>query len=435
MKTISISILFLFFMLSQGYSKTLVYSLAELVVAVKESNQKIYMKPGRYNLEDLPPKSRHIIMSGSNNRISLKGVYVQVPVGCVHRCYISVTGDNNSIIGGEFEDTYRNGLTEITDFSAYNKDRKNLASGLGGDPVMRISGNNNLTDGIKLTVRGSFPYGYGSIYGIGADHQFGLNKRCGILITGIKNTLDNVEVQQRAFGHGIFMQKGADKTVIKNSLVEGRVRDTKELYEEKKPYDLPFRSNYLLSLEKDRPIPRDEVHSLCEDGIRMYRIPGSITIENCIVKKMRGGVRLYLGGKSSVNKTTSIDCGLTGYNLSSGGKITQSSGNFTYAPLQNFRLNRRDTEIEMTIIPSPNATGPHNIADVNGNNHKITFHRQPGPTDTKEKRAIVISGNNSTITNHTEYTIILKSSARGNKIKSVGPVTDNGSDNKVRKIR
>jgi len=174
MKAIFISMLLFSLMLGQSYSKTLVYSLAELVEAVKGSNQQIYMKPGRYNLEDLPSKSRNIEVSGSRNRISLKDVYVKVPVGCVRRCYINVTGDNNSIIGGEFEDVYRNGLTEITDFSAYNKDRKNLASGLGGDPVMKISGNNNLTDGIKLTVRGSFPYGYGSMYGIGADNVYGL---------------------------------------------------------------------------------------------------------------------------------------------------------------------------------------------------------------------------------------------------------------------
>jgi len=123
MKTLSVSILLLLLTLS-SFSKTLVYSLEELVEAVKGSNQKIYLKPGKYNFEDLPSKSRNIIISGSNNQISLKGVYVKVPVGCVGRCYINVTGDNNTIYAGEFEDTYRNGLTEVTDFSAYNKDRK-----------------------------------------------------------------------------------------------------------------------------------------------------------------------------------------------------------------------------------------------------------------------------------------------------------------------
>jgi len=230
------------------------------------------------------------------------------------------------------------------------------------------------------------------------------------------------------------MQKEADKTVIKNCLVEGRVRQTKELYEETQPYDLPARSNYKIKLENNRDIPKDEVHSLCEDGIRMYRIPGSITVENCLIKKMRGGVRLYLGGKASVDKVTAIDCGLTGYNLPTKGKITRAEGNFAYSPLQNFRLNRRDTEIEMTIIPSPHATGPHNIADIDGNNHKITFLRKRGPKDRNEKRAIIISGDNSNISNHTEYPIILKSSASKNTIKSVGPVTDNGSNNKVTKI-
>ena len=421
--------------ISHGHSKVLVYSLPELLVAVKGSNQKIYMKPGKYNLEDLPSGSRDILISGSGNVISLKNVYINIPVGCVRKTYINVSGNNNTIIGGEFEDTYRNGMTEVTDFSAYNKDRKNQASGLGGDPVMLISGDDNLADGIKLTVRGSFPYGYGSMYGIGADNKYGLDKRCGILITGVGNTLDNVEVQQRAFGHGIFMQKTADKTVIKNTLVEGRVRKSKDLYEEKNSFDLPFRSKYLMPLANNKPIPKDQVHSLCEDGIRMYKIPGSITVEECMVKKMRGGVRLYLGGKASVSGTTAIDCGHVNYNLPTEGEIIESSGNFAYAPVLNFSLNRRNAEIEMTILPSPHAIGPHNLADIDGNNHQITFLSKSNRSRSDEKRAIVVTGENSKIVNKTEYVIILESSYKNNRIISRGPVTDHGTDNTVTKGR
>jgi len=435
MKKRFIFILFLLLTMSHGYSKVLVYSLPELLVAVKKSNQKIYMKPGKYNLENLPSGSRSIDITGSNNIISLKNVYVNVPVGCVRKTYINVSGNNNKIIGGEFEDTYRNGMTEVTDFSAYNKDRRNQAYGLKGDPVMLVSGDGNLTDGIKLTVRGSFPYGYGSMYGIGADNQFGLDKRCGILITGVGNTLDHVEVQQRAFGHGIFMQKTADKTVIKNSMVEGRVRESKELYEEKNSYDLPFRSKYVMPLANDKPIPKDRVHSLCEDGIRMYKIPGSITVENCTIKKMRGGVRLYLGGKASVSGTTSVDCGRVNYNLPTEGEIIKSFGNFAYAPVLNFSLNRRNADIEMTIIPSPNASGSHNLANIDGNNHQITFHRKFGKDDSDEKRAIVVTGENSKIINKTEYSIILAPSSRKNRIVSRGSVTDRGTDNTVTKRR
>lgn len=296
-----------------SHAQVTVTSLVELRDAIQNSNQEITMTPGDYNFEDLDAdkNNRDLIFSGSNNTITLTGVYVEVPVGSVDDVYIEVSGDNNTIIGGEFEDVYRNGLTEITDFSAYNQDRENLAHGLGGDPVMKITGEKNVVDGIKLTVRGSFPYGYGSMYGINQVNVFGLDKRCGLLINGPNNTLNNVEVQQRAFGHAIFMQGDADSTVINNTYVEGRTRPTAELYYETNSYDLPFLSGYKYPYEDNRPIIVGEVHSLCEDGIRQYNGVGSVFVTNCTVKKTRGGMRLYLGGQATVKNSTAIDCGNT----------------------------------------------------------------------------------------------------------------------------
>ncbi|PNW28440.1 carbohydrate-binding protein [Formosa algae] len=414
------------------YAQKVVNSLLDLRTAVVLSNQNIVLSPGDYNFEDLPSKYRNISFTGSNNTIDLTGVYINVPVGSVSSTYIILSGSNNTIIGGEIEDTYRSGITEITDFSAYNQDRENLAHGLGGDAVMSIIGENNLVDGLELTTRGSFPYGYGSMYGIGAENIFGLDKRCGILINGKGNTLDNVVLHHRAFGHGIFMQGNADETVIKNTHVEGRVRLGAELYTETEPYDLPFLTDYLQPYVNNDPIDKTEMHSLCEDGIRMYNIPGSVTIEDCVVERMRGGIRLYLGGKATVNNVTSTDCGSSNYNLPSNvGTITNSSGNFAYAPLSDFAGNKTGYDAEWTIIPSPHATGPHNILDVNGGGHNLVLHRTEGPIDTDLSREIVVTGSGSTIINETEYTIKLESTTSGNTILSCGKglVLDEGNEN------
>ncbi|WP_434035568.1 carbohydrate-binding protein [Formosa sp. 4Alg 33] len=413
-----------------------VSTLSELQSAVLDDNQHIILNNGgdnRFNFEDdLPAVLRKIEVSGSNNTIDLSRVYIDVPVGSVSSTYFVISGDNNVIIGGEIEDTYRSGITEITDFSAYNQDRENLAHGLGGDAVVTITGEGNLVDGLKLTTRGSFPYGYGSMYGIGAENVFGLDKRCGILINGKNNTLDNIVLHQRAFGHGIFMQGDADETVIKNTQVDGRVRLGAELYNETEPYDLPYLTDYKQPYNSDLPIDNTEMHSLSEDGIRMYNIPGSVTIDNCTVDQMRGGIRLYLGGKATVNNVTSTNCGSSNYNLPADvGTITNSYGNFAYAPLSDFALNRGGYNAEWTIIPSPHATGPHNLMDVNGGGHNLVFHRTLGPIDTDLSRAIVVSGSGSTIVNETEYTIILKSTASGNTILSCGggTIIDEGSNN------
>ena len=134
------------------------------------------------------------------------------------------------------------------------------------------------------------------------------------------------------------MQDNADETVIKNTLVEGRVRPTGDLYEEDGEDDLPFRSDFKMPYEDFRDLPTDEVHSLCEDGFRQYTGVGSVTVENCTAKKMRGGIRLYLGGDAVVTNSIAVDCGSTNFNMPADGEITNSSGNFTYAPLSDFRL-------------------------------------------------------------------------------------------------
>ena len=407
-----------------------VSTLSELQEAVQINDQTIVMKPGSYKLTDLPEGSREIVCSGSNNTIDLSGVYVDAPVGTTRKRYINISGHNNTFKGGTFEDTYQSGLKEVTDFSAYNQNRTTLARGLKGDAVFGITGNDNTVVGTKLTIRGAFPYGYGSIYGIGRNNVFGLDKRCGILINGQRNTIDGCELQHRAFGHGIYMQSPADKTVIKNTLVEGRMRPSKDLYLETDPEDLPVRSNYKIG---GRSIPKDVMYPLSEDGIRVYTKGGSVTVENCTVKKMRGGIRVYLASRATVTNSTAIDCGATNYNLPSGGKITGSSGNFAYAPLSDFRLSKSRQDIELTILPSPHAVGSHNVADILGSNHKIVFHRSEGPIDTN-LRPIVVKDDNSTIRNETEYPIILESSASGNTVVSFGPVIDNGTNNKVTKL-
>jgi len=337
----------------------------------------------------------------------------------------TIDGSNNTLLGGTFEDTYTTGLTTVTDFVAYNDDDR-LASGLRGAAVMSIYGEDNTLDGIKMTVRGSFPYGYGSLFGINQVNSFGLSKRCGIVIKAPNNTITNAEIQMRSFCHGIYMQEDADNTLITNTLVEGRVRETNDMLAEGRG-SLPDQNNYRDVDGND--IPANEVNSLSEDGIRSYTGTGSVRVENSTVKNMRGGFRLYLGGSATVINSIGIDNGTTNYNLPNNATVINSSANFTYAPINDHRLSRSGQDIEMTILPSPNAIGSHNIADILGNSHDIVFHRVSGPEDTREERAIVVSGNNSTIRNETEYRIILESGTRGNTIISAGDVIDNGSNN------
>ena len=410
-------------------------SVTELRSAMEKSDQKIIMQPGKYEMGN-----QKFNLSGNNNIIDLTGAYFSWVVGDLTRGRMSISGDGNTIKNGEFEDLYYNGMTEVTDFTAYNKDRKRLAVGGGGGCNISITGDNNRLEGFKMTVRGSYPYGYGSIYGIGAKRAVRHDKHGGIVIKAKNTVIDGVEVQQKAFCHAIFMQKPADNTLIKNTLVEGVVRPTNDMYKETDPESLPGQFDYTMPFsiagETNKPgvpIPRDHVFTLTEDGIRVYSGGGSVRVENTTVKKTRGGIRLYMSSKATVVNCRAIDCGSTNYNLPSGGTIKGSSGNFAYGPLSDFRLGKSNQKIDMTILPSPNAMGDHNIADIQGNGHTIVFRRTPGPRDTTT-RPIVVTGKNSTIRNETEYSIVLASTSSGNTIESCGKVTDNGNNNKVTQI-
>lgn len=419
-----------FFILGPIQAQTVVNTLAELRAAVQNSNQNITMTAGNYNIEVLTASERDIRCSGSNNTIDLTGVYIDFPVGSSELAHFLIEGDNVTLTGGTFENTYYNDMTEVTDFEAYNNDRTNLA--YGADPHIKITGDADGTTiiGTKMTVRGSFPYGYGSLFGIGAGNTYGLDKRAGIQINGPNTVIDGCEVQMQVFGHGIFIGEPAANTIVKNCLVEGVVRHGSEILAEG-PNSLPGRNGYKDNDGND--INPNDVISLCEDGIRMYNGGGSATVENCTVKKMRGGIKLYLSSESSVSNSTSIDCGDVNFNMSNNGVITNSFGNFAYEEFCDFAGNKSGYDAEWTILPSPHAVGTHNIADVKGNGHKLVFHRADGPLDTDEERAIVVTGSSSRILNETEYTIVLEASAEGNTIINCGEgqVIDNGTNNIV----
>ena len=222
-----------------------------------------------------------------------------------------------------------------------------------------------------------------------------------------------------------LFQNPADNTTIRNTLVQGLVRETNDMLAEGRG-SLPDLNDYL-TVDGD-PIPRNEVLSLAEDGIRSYSRSGSVRVENSTVKRMRGGIRLYLADSATVVNSTALDNGNTNFNLPRNATVENSVGNFTNGPLHDFASARSGQNLEITILPSPNAIGSHNIADVQGDDHSIVFRRGNGREDTDERRVIKVYGNNSTIRNETEYTIELDGDSRGNTIISAGEVRDFGSN-------
>jgi parallel beta-helix repeat protein len=447
-----------------------VSTLTELRVAVQDSNQHIIMTPGKYSITELPDQSRNFPCSGNNNIIEMTGVYIKFPVGEANGAYFRLTGNGITLRGGEYEDVYKNGMTEVSDFGSYNQDRENLAKGQKGGALIIVPGNNNKVVGIKLTARGSFPYGYGNIYGIGGGNAAGLDKRCGLLIHGKNVTVDSCEFQHRAFGHVIYMGDGFDNVLIKNTLIEGRVRLSNDLYAETNDGDLPKRFDYKVQFGvlKGLPIPRDKMLNLTEDGIRAYPGSGDVTVENCTIKNCRSGIKLYMtSGKAIARNCTVLDCVVEGYSMPSDGEVINCRGNAAYGPLiyihpaDNFYKVEaaHRSNIELELLPSPHAVGNHVLAAIRGTNNIFKLTQAASPIDAVlrpivvgyyarfellttdfpnvpegyeqnyESNKITYEAKENTIINETEYPVILGELSEYNNVTSYGEITDYGKNN------
>jgi len=432
-----------------------VSSLEALRKAVAKSNQQVILEPGDYEVSDR--KGFHL--SASNNDVDLSGAYIKIPLDIVSgNSLFRLTGDNITLRGGTLEDTYPNGMTEVTDFGGYNQ-RKNL----GGMTEIMVSGDDNRIIGVKMTVRGSFPYGYGNMYGIGTGNVVGLKKHCGIQITGDRAIIDGCNIKMEAFGHVIYVQ-GGDRTTVRNTIIEGTLRPSNDCYNETDAGDLAKRFNYQLQWPKEvkgLPIPRDHMLNCTEDGIRAYKGAGDMIVENCVVKKTRGGIKLYMAKSATVSNCQVLDCVVQGYSVPSGGVISNSSGNAAYGPLLYIHFDSHSNQrIDLKVLPSPHALGDHPLAAIKGQGHSVRFTRAGSPTPAALRPIVVgypmrfdflcvdypdvpdgyedhfatyspktYKASGITIDNGTAHPVVLGKLSQRNTVASVGPIRDHGTNN------
>ena len=352
-------------------------------------------------------------------------------------------------------------MTEVTDFGGYNQGNK-----FGGMNEIAVSGDDNRIIGVKMTVRGSFPYGYGNMYGIGRGNALGrLRKHCGIQITGNRAVIDSCNIKMEAFGHVIYVQ-GGDQTTVRNTVIEGTLRPSNDCYDETDAGDLARRFNYQLQWPesvKGLPIPRNHMLNCTEDGIRAYKGAGEMIVENCVVKKCRGGIKLYMAKSARVSNCQVLDCVIQGYSVPSRGVISNSSGNAAYGPLLYVHFDSHsDQQIDLEVLPSPHGLGDHPLAAIKGRGHVIRFTQVDSPASQNLRPIIVgypmrfdflcvdypdvpvgyedhfakhspksYKASNMKIHNGTDNPIVLGEMSRENSINSAGEIKDLGTNNSL----
>lgn len=431
---------------------TQVDSLADLKNFLTLSNQCVQMIPGTYTFDpnntgwnQLFDDPTILKFTGNNNEFHFDNVTF------IYDTNIFQQFDRNEVVeiqvtgnGNEF----------------YNLTMEDLGNTVPFDTALALSldGKDNLVEGFDITVRGSYPYGYGDIFGKGSERLLNHKKHAGILIRGESITLKDTQLLMRAYGHGIFMQ-GALDTVIDGCNVEGELSTVSAVLAEEgtgsDADNLDFETIWGFNL---KDLTSDYRFSLQEDGIRAYtngvpdgleeRDTGSITVLDTTVKFMRSGVGVGLAraGTHYVENVTVLG-NESGFWLGNDGLIVNSRGDTSVGPLISEDLIRSNTSGDVTILDHEvSKIGNTPAFHIAGTGHNYTI--KDGTSSVLSGITIQVGGaryghrwngneldfaaNNINIENETPYQMTLQDNSSNTTGSSCGPIrTDDGTNNNI----
>ena len=437
----------------------LIETLREFRAAIKQDNQKIRMQPGVYRAEKVDPpmmapiprtkpdgqgklpknQQEHIFaVNGSNNHFDLRGVVFETPVSVQSKlsgkAHVAdtwhINGADNTFEGGYFRNVVDKPYPEyrVTECE------------------FEVCNDNNKFLNCTFVITGSVPYGYTDYYGKGGPNFGRLNKHSFMSIYRANNTkLIGCRVYMKTFGHCVHFHK-VDGVLIKDCFFTGTLRPTNDIFKEKvgraKEYD------FNIMYRGKRPIPRDQMIPLTEDGVRSYGGDKNITVIDTTVQRLRGCFQLLCVGNVTLENVTVLEAGDFSYDLSAGGQgkvvMKNCRGDIAYNPL--FNLTRgpipKDAFFEVTILSPAEGVRPTvrtGLGTICGDHCTFIFHDGTTRPLPAEANRVSCGGNkglvNSAVTNYTTARLVLNERVRNCVIKSVGPVEDHGSENTIIKIK
>jgi hypothetical protein len=445
------------FEIRPGY--VLIDSLDQFRVAIKKNGLKIRMKPGIYRAEktdppleftaiheaestgkgpDVSPQEHIFAVTGSNNYFDLRGVVIETPVSLQGtlsgKAHVAdswhINGANISFIGGYFRNVldkpypdYRNTECEF-----------------------EICNDGNKFVNCTFVIKGSVPFGYTDFYGKGSGSYGRLNKHSFMSILNANDTeLIGCEIYQQSFGHGLHLHN-VDGVLVKDCFFAGTLRPTNDIFKEKagRAVDNGFEMLY----RSKQPIPRDWMIPLTEDGIRAYNDVRNVTVIDTTIERFRGCFQLLCPeGDVILENVTVREAGDFAYDLSVGdeGKVVMKNcfADISYNPV--FNLTRgaipEDAFFELTVLSPPEGTITTERASLGiicGDDCEFILHDGTTLPIPESANWLECGGKHglidSKVTNYTTAKLILKPNVRNCKIESVGPVEDNGQNNRVKII-
>ncbi len=441
------------FEIREGF--TLISTLDEFRAAIKRDGQRIRMKPGVYRATKLDPpqkillrhaapdadgnpryaEQQHIFaVNGSDNHFDLRGVVIETPVSLqsqltgkahVADCW-HINGSGNTLEGAYFRNII---------------DRPYPDYRVAENEFEVCNDNTTFLD-CTFDIRGSVPYGYTDFYGKGGPNFGRLNKHSALAIVHANNTrIIGCRFHQQSFGHCIHFHT-VDGVLITNCVLEGTLRPTNDIFHETAGRAVEY--DFHIMYRGKRPIPRGEMIPLTEDGIRSYENVRNITVIDTTVSRMRGCFQLLCTGDITLENVTVREAGDFSFDLSAGsaGKVVMKNcrSDLAYNPI--FNLTRGDlpqgATYELTLLDPAEGVQPTprtSIGTICGIGCTFTLHDGTTRPLPERYNRLICGGKkkleNSRIVNHSRARLILMKNVRNCTVESLGPVEDNGRDNRI----
>ncbi len=462
MKTVTAAMLLSVYLGASALGQTVVSSFAELIPYLDDNDVNIIMTPGTYRITtadcgsgELFDDEEMLVFSGTNS------VYD----------FTDVTFEFETDVLQSF------GNVGVTELAVYGDDLviKNLTMiDIGNTRPYRtalgvlLDGSRNRMEGLNLTVRGSYPYGYGDIFGKGTGYVIKHFKHSAILIRGEDNHLLNCKVFHRAYGHGIFCQ-GSQNATIEGCYVEGEVRSTDDVLAEAGSGSAGDDKDFVTNWGEDENGENGYVlqpgwmFSCQEDGIRAYNkgtgLDGTtsvntrdMTVIDCTIYKMRSGVTIgFCDNTKYVENCVALNAE-NGYWVGAGGDVVECAGNAPYGTLLvNQYQQHGDTTVDLTVLDNADRYGNTILSYMGGSGHDVTFRGRNEYVDPNLRimlagirtgmREYVVnptyndfSTTDIMLSNYTQYPVELGTKSSGTSGKTGGSVTDYGSGNSLRPV-
>lgn len=309
--------------------------------------------------------------------------------------------------------------------------------------ALAVRGDGNTLRGVTLHVRGSFPYGYGDLFGKGGPDIISHNKKSGLLVTGNGTAVLGCQLFMRSFGHGYFVQKDAADVRFEDCSVEGVMRPTSEMLAETNgpAFKVGFRTVAKNRAGENRVTP-GYMKSLSEDCFRTYGVHKNLVLKNCTAKNMRGGFELRTKTAVRLENCTATGCERAFW-VSSGVTLVGGKGDAQFGPL--LFAEGDNASVELELLPTESSMNVHALAAIQGSGHKIIIKSSSTGQRTKPLPILVGHGTpmmgegmaaipeqnarNISLRNETAMPVEIGRKASGGEVVTRGTVTANAGKN------